>query len=359
MVILHVAWLDGDKCAGVGAAVPQHVIAQQKREKTALLNLCDLQIDGVDHCFSYCSSLKIQTLPDPFDAPDLIVFHEIYRPQFLSISQQAKRSGIPYIIVPHGGLSAEAQKKKQFKKTLANQLLFNRFFDGAAVLHCLSKREKETLRVPRPSFICPNGVSLPKRKKEFSVGETLRLVYIGRLEIKIKGLDLLLQAVSENAAFLRGHQVVLDIYGPDSPKDRASLTDRIARSELADIIHLHGPVFDGEKEMALLDADCFIQTSRSEGMPMGLMEALSYGLPVIVTEGTGVAADVERFDMGFHCKTSAEGIGAALCQAVEAREQLEEKGRHARTYIENALSWEMVSQVEISEYEKILKKQSG
>lgn len=358
MVILHVAWLDGDKCAGVGAAVPQHVIAQQKREETALLNLCDLQIEGVEHCFSYCSSFQIQTLPPPFDAPDLIVFHEVYRPQFLSISRQAKRSGIPYIIVPHGGLSVEAQKKKRLKKMLANRLLFNRFFDGAAVLQCLSEREKEALRVPRRSFICPNGVSLPERRKEPGSGETLRLVYIGRLEIKIKGLDLLLQAVSENAAFLREHHVVLDLYGPDSPNDRAFLTDMIARSELADIVSLHGPVFDNEKEAALLGADCFIQTSRSEGMPMGLMEALSYGLPVIVTEGTGLAADAERFDMGFGCETSAEGVGSALRRAVEEREQLTEKGRRARTYIENALSWDMVAQVEISEYLKIIKKQS-
>lgn len=358
MVILHVASLNGDKCAGVGAAVPQHVIAQQKRAEVALLNLCDLRIEGVEHCFSYCSSFQIQTLPAPFDAPDLIVFHEIYRPQFLSISRQAKRSGIPYIIVPHGGLSVEAQKKKRFKKSLANRLLFNRFFDNAAMLHCLSEREKEALIAPRPSFICPNGVSLPERRKEPGSGETLRLVYIGRLEIKIKGLDLLLQAVSEHAAFLREHHVVLDIYGPDSPKDRAFLTDRIAHSELADIISLHGPVFDDAKETALLDADCFIQTSRSEGMPMGLMEALSYGLPVIVTEGTGMAADAERYDMGFCCETSAEGIGAALRRVVDAREQLTEKGRHARTYIENAMSWDMVSQAEIAEYAKIIKKQT-
>lgn len=358
MVVLHVASLDGDKCAGVGAAVPQHVIAQQKRAEVALLNLCDLRIEGVERCFLYCSSFQLQMLPAPFDAPDLIVFHEVYRPQFLSISHQAKRMGIPYIIVPHGGLSSEAQKKKRFKKTVANCLLFHHFFDGAAILQCLSKREKEALSTPRPSFVCPNGVSLPERRKEHGSGETLRLVYIGRLEIKIKGLDLLLQAVSENAAFLREHHVVLDIYGPESPKDRAFLTDRMMRSDLTEIVSLHGPVFDDAKETALLEADCFLQTSRSEGMPMGLMEALSYGLPVLVTEGTGLAADVERFDMGFRCETSAEGIGAALRRVVEARGQLPEKGRHARTYIENAMSWDMVAQAELSEYAKIIRRES-
>lgn len=358
MVILHVAWLDGDRCAGVGAAVPLHVVAQQDQAETALLNLCDLQIAGVDHCFSYRSPFHLQDLPAPFGAPDLIVFHEIYRPPFLSISREARKSGIPYVIVPHGGLSVEAQKKKRLKKTLANQLLFNRFFDGAAILQCLSEREREALCVPRPSFVCPNGVSLPERQKEPRAGETLRLVYIGRLEIKIKGLDLLLEAVCAHAAFLRSHHVVLDIYGPDSPEDRAYLTDRIAAGSVGDIVFLHGPVFDDEKEKVLLEADCFLQTSRSEGMPMGLMEALSYGLPVIVTEGTGLAADVERFDMGFHCETSAESIGAALRRAVEERDQLTGKGCRARTYIENALSWEMVAQVEISEYAAIIKQQS-
>lgn len=40
--------------------------------------------------------------------------------------------------------------------------------------------------------------------------------------------------------------------------------------------------------MVLLQTDLFIQTSRHEGMPMGLLEALSIGVPCLVTVGTSL-----------------------------------------------------------------------
>ncbi|MBQ1838268.1 MAG: hypothetical protein II127_01460, partial [Ruminococcus sp.] len=39
MVILHICPLSGDRCSGVGVAVPQHVAAQQRIADAALWNL--------------------------------------------------------------------------------------------------------------------------------------------------------------------------------------------------------------------------------------------------------------------------------------------------------------------------------
>ena len=59
------------------------------------------------------------------------------------------------------------------------------------------------------------------------------------------------------------------------------------KKHLDDIVFYHyGAVFGKVKEKVLLDNDFFILTSRLEGHPMALIEALSYGLPCLVTQGS-------------------------------------------------------------------------
>lgn len=55
------------------------------------------------------------------------------------------------------------------------------------------------------------------------------------------------------------------------------------------LIITHGGVYDSDKETILLNSDFFILTSRFKGHLMGLIEALSYGLFCLVTEGSNMA----------------------------------------------------------------------
>jgi len=49
---------------------------------------------------------------------------------------------------------------------------------------------------------------------------------------------------------------------------------------LQNVVYINDGIFDDEKEKKQLESDFFILTSRFEGHPMGLIEALSYGLRV-------------------------------------------------------------------------------
>ena len=67
-----------------------------------------------------------------------------------------------------------------------------------------------------------------------------------------------------------------------------------------------------EKVQKLLESDVFIQTSRHEGMPMGILEAMSYGVPCAVTDGTNLGEFIKDNKCGWNCETTVLGISEML-----------------------------------------------
>lgn len=355
MRILHIASIINNKFNGVCVAVPQHIAAQREIAEVALLNLREERIEGVERQFFCGATFDPEKLEEPFNKPDIVVFHEAYRVEYLKIYPQLLKRKIPYVIIPHGELSREAQKKKWLKKKVANLLLFNRFINRAAAVQCLSAREMAMTRFGKRRFVGSNGVFMPSKRKECFRSEGMKFVYIGRLEMHIKGLDLMLNAVKEKAELLRQKQCTLDIYGPDILGRAAAVAELIEQNGIGDIVTLHPPVTGEEKEKILLDADVFIQTSRSEGMPMGILEALSYGLPCLVTEGTTLAEFVSAHNAGWSCATSAKEIARTLERVFEENSQSMERSARAVSAIEASFSWGVVARNAVEQYGEMLK----
>ncbi|MBO5496546.1 MAG: glycosyltransferase, partial [Oscillospiraceae bacterium] len=282
MRILHIASITDDSCSGVCVVVPQHVLAQSKYAVLGFVNTNGTVIPSLADFQLPCPlPLSISSVYSAFGRPDLVVFHECYRPAYLPIARQLRREKIPYVIIPHGELSQDAQKKKHLKKTAANLLLFNRFTRQAVAIQCLSQRELEQTYFGRQKFIGTNGVFLPALGKSAFSPSGTRFVYIGRLDAFHKGLDLMLEAVRLCAPFLREHGCTLALYGPDYAGRFAHVQELIRQNGIEDLTTLSPAISGQEKEDTLLGADVFVQTSRFEGMPLGILEALSYGIPCL------------------------------------------------------------------------------
>ena len=354
MVILHVACIEDNNFSGVCVAVPQHVKEQAQHAVIGFLNVNNIKIKQLDCQLEYKKSFDIKFLPKPFDKPDLVVFHEAYRVQYLCISANLRKNKIPYIIVPHGELRKEAQKKKWLKKKVANFLLFNRFINGAVAVQCLSELEQEATLFGKKKFIGTNGIAMPATQKETFREKGAHFVYIGRLDMKVKGLDLMLEAVRLKADFLRANYCSLQICGPDTDRAHAILKELIREKQIEDLVCVKGGVVGEEKEKILLNGDVFIQTSRHEGMSMGILEALSYGLPCLVTRGTNLGEEVESADAGWMAENDAESIAEALEKTVLAQPEWVPKSKNAKKYAERNYAWNVIARDTVCMYKKLL-----
>jgi colanic acid/amylovoran biosynthesis glycosyltransferase len=116
----------------------------------------------------------------------------------------------------------------------------------------------------------------------------LRVLSVGRL-VPDKGQLLLLEAV----AALRdcGVGVSLTLVG-DGP-DRAALIDAVRRLGIGEAVVLAGAVDQERLPELYLSHDVFCLPSFAEGLPVVLMEAMAYGIPVVATRIAGVSELVE------------------------------------------------------------------
>lgn len=350
MVIIHIACIKDLVSSGVGVVVPQHVSNQQKIEEVGFINISNIHI-GIENQFEYKSNLKISSLPHPFSKPDLVVFHEIYYLEYIRLYMHLNNMKIPYIVIPHGGLTLKAQAMKKLKKSIANILLFNRYIDSAKSIHYLSKEEKEDSMISRECFVAPNGIRINERNTVNFKGNTIVFTYIGRISTYIKGLDLLIEAF--RLVKSSGKKIELNIYGPEC-QDSDNLRKLIIEYNLQSLISINGRVSGNEKLNILRNTSFFIQTSRFEGMPMGVLEALSYGIPCCVTKGTNLCDYISNYNAGWCCDSSIVEISDMINSVIFESFDYKSMSENAIRLIKENFEWSLVANKTIEQYKKYL-----
>ena len=152
---------------------------------------------------------------------------------------------------------------------------------------------------------------------------------------------------------MRNNNCSFSIYGPDILGRAEQLQKLIDAANVGDIVKQYGPVSGSEKREVLLKSDVFIQTSRFEGMPLGILEAMSYGIPCLVTQGTTLGEAIEAANAGWMAETTASSIADTFVKVVKSRGKYYEFGRNSRKYVQNNYSWDVIASETVRLYSEM------
>ena len=130
------------------------------------------------------------------------------------------------------------------------------------------------------TVVIHNGVDLTRPTAPGSAAERCRLVTVGRLQAPKDTLTLV-RALAELPRGVCEAVIVGD--GPD----RTTVENEVRRLGLESVVQLAGERNDVPELLAA--SDVFVLSSRSEGLPLSILEAMAAGLPVVATNVGGVS----------------------------------------------------------------------
>ncbi|HEX3735804.1 MAG TPA: glycosyltransferase family 4 protein [Solirubrobacterales bacterium] len=163
-------------------------------------------------------------------------------------------------------------------------------FDRADAVLAVSSASAEALRAAGAGAeieVVPNAAPpVVVFEREQPAGGEVRLAYLGGFANPAKGGDVLVEAL---AAALAGEpRLRVTLAGPgEPPPAMTALASREPGVSWA------GWLEEGDKDELLRSSQVFVMPSRSEGLPMALLEAMAYGLAVLATEVGGIPEIVE------------------------------------------------------------------
>lgn len=233
----------------------------------------------------------------------------------------------PYILSMQGSLMQDAwnlDPTKKLKKNIFMRVVGERILRNASAVRVMSNVERAGLayfshECMGKVHVIPNGIDLAEidswLSADFSgkVCDSLKnkryILFLGRIH-PIKGLDRLLQAFSILSASEKEIQLVLA--GPDSYGYKSQLSAMARQLGIESRVVFPGLLSAQEKLQVLKNALAFVLPSYSESFGMAVVEAMACGVPVLISSGVGISAEILDAGAGLVVNGAPQEISVAL-----------------------------------------------
>ncbi|MEA1925957.1 MAG: glycosyltransferase family 4 protein [Patescibacteria group bacterium] len=275
---------------------------------------------------------------------DIIHFHSI-GPSFLIFLVKLFKPLTPVVATFHSQCYAHEKWSKFARFSLRlGEFVCCTSSDEVITVSKELKQYAENKYRRRVEYI-PNGVPLYEQKqaniirKHWGLKKGEYILSVSRI-IQVKGLHYLIDAYKQVNTYKK-----LVIVGDGAYSDDYVNKLKEMAAEHPNII------FTGRRQGAVLkelysNAYLFAQTSDTEGMPIALLEALSYSLPVLMSDISGNRAAAG--DVGFVFKKgNVEDLQKILQYALNHPVVAANKGKHGRKRAERYFEWDkIIDQIE-------------
>lgn len=288
---------------------------------------------GIEKTF-YAPGMK-NTARTLVKSSNIVHAHGFYVAPNWLIGSEARRQRKPLVHHVQGFLDPWILARSRFKKRIAHFLFESANFRHASLWRAVSLKEEQQIRdfgVKAPVIVLPNGVKLPVERSAAELAEFAakfprtgkrRAIFLSRIHSK-KGLDLLIPAWTGLPTELTCDWELL-LFGPDEGGYASQVAGWIEQAGLGKAVKLMGSVSGAAKEAAFRSADLFVLPSYSEGFPMAVLEASSYGLPVVQTSECNFP-ELTAAQGAWECVPTLEGLTKSLRMALAC----DDSERHQR-----------------------------
>lgn len=228
---------------------------------------------------------------------------------------------------------------------------------ATAAAVCVSEGEKCEVRragiMPTSKIhVIENGVGLPKISAADVADGVFRIIAVNRYDVQKNPelIVLIARHLAESSTFGRFELRVLGA-GDGLERCRA-LASEIG---LQDCLILSGPTSNPREWFR--KADVFLSTSRWEGMPLAVLEAMSEGLPVVATDVVGNRDVVENNVSGVLYPSGDADAAAAILHKLRMDDDLRARmGRSAHESVGRRFNASVMAERTVELYHKIINK---
>jgi len=286
---------------------------------------------------------------------DVFHIHSVFQPHNFVLVRYFIKWKISYVITPNGGYNKIIMNKGRIKKTIWKIFFEKKIYSNALFVHSVGDT-KDILEfgVKKKVIEIPNGVE----KADISITQNYKinvesvhkisLLFLGRLSIQHKGLDLLLNAIK--IMHLKNMNFKIDIIGPDFEGGRSFLESFINKYKLENI-KIWPPLYNTAKIEAIQNCDFFLHTSRWEGLPFSILEAASKAKALFVTPSANPLGLVEKYAAGIVVQPTTESIANGLVKISGLNDnEIYSMGRNALKMMEDNFLWEDIAPKLVDQY---------
>lgn len=196
-------------------------------------------------------------------------------------SFMARLFGVPTVLHLHGS------ETKQFFSGLSfvGRVVVRWTLSGQSAVIVLSESWAEFIRNFCPAakvFVVPNYVDVQERTADLKVKDEVEVLFLGALGQR-KGIYDLIRAL--HASLLTGRRLRLLIGGDGEVENVRTLSEEL---KISAQVTLLGWIDRTTREALLSQVDVFVLPSYNEGLPMSVLEAMAFGIPVITSPVGGI-----------------------------------------------------------------------
>lgn len=290
-------------------------------------------------------------MADEVSRADLVLVHDHFQFAGWVGTRAARAASRPYVLFPHSSLRRSALRRgHSWMKAAYVRLLLARAAEEALFVAFNAEEELVDSFGAERGVVVPNGVDVDGageaptpgafRRAHPECGGKILFGFLGRLDVRQKGLDALVEAFAKVAA--EREDVHLVIAGPTESDGRPVVEELVRRAALELRVTFTGLLGPTEKAEFLRDLDVFTLMSRYEGASIALLEAMAAGVPVLVTDSVGLCGEIGRAGAGFVTRFSPDGLESALRKALDAGWRVS-AGRNARALVRERFTWDRIA----------------